>query len=76
MHNFATDQSNRHRHYILIGVLSAVIYLGGIRIFGPVIGFMIGFVSSVLYFGFTKWLWKLEWLHNKGLVTVLNLNGT
>jgi len=76
MHSFSTDQPNRHRRYILIGVISAVIYLGGIRLFGMVIGFTIGLVSSSLYFAFTKWVWKWKWLRRKGLIAVPNLDGT
>lgn len=76
MHNFSTDQPNRHQRYIVIGIATAVIYLGGISVFGPVLGFSMGVVSSALYFGFTRHLWKWEWLHDKGLVAVPNLNGT
>lgn len=75
MHNFSTDQPRRHQRYIVIGVLSALIYLAGIQFFGPVIGFSIGLVSTLLYFIFTKYLWKWEWLHDNGLVAVPNLNG-
>lgn len=75
MHNFSTDQPRRHERYILIGIVSAVIYLGGIQVFGPVLGFSLGIVSSLLYLIFTKYLWKWEWLHEKGLVAVPNLNG-
>lgn len=74
MHNFSTDQANQHQRYILIGILTAVIYLGGIKIFDPIVGFSLGIVSSLLYIGFTRYLWKWEWLHGKGLVAVPNLD--
>lgn len=76
MHNFSTDQPNRHQRYILIGILAAVIYLRGTSFFGPVLGLSLGVVSTVLYLGFTKHLWKWGWLHRRGLVAVPNLNGT
>jgi len=53
MHNFSTDQPNRHQRYIVIGIATAVIYLGGISVFGPVLGLSMGVVSSALYFSFT-----------------------
>lgn len=76
MHSFSTDQPRRHERYILIGVASAGAYLGGIAVFGPVAGLSIGAVSSVLYLGFTRWLWKWDVLHRYGLVSIPDLNGT
>jgi len=76
MHNFSTDQGNRHRRYIIIGTLTAVIYLGAVNLFGPVLGLSLGVVSSILYISFTRYLWKWERLHDYGLVGVPNLNGT
>lgn len=76
MHNFSTDQSNRHRRYILIGILTAIIYFGAIELFGPFLGLSLGVISSILYILFTRYLWKWEWLYDHGVVAVPDLNGT
>jgi len=75
MHSFSTDQGNRHRRYILIGAASALIYLGAIRLFGPIVGVTIGVISTILYIGFTRFLWKWGWLHRHGIINIPNING-
>ena len=75
MHSFSTDQYNRNRLYILIGVISALIYIEGIRRFGLGMGFTIGIISIALYILFVKFIWKWKWLHRWNLVSVPDLNG-
>jgi len=76
MHSFSTDQPNRHRRYILIGIIATVIYLGGIRLLGPIRGLSLGIISSALYIGFTRYLWRWRWLHDNGVISIPDLNGT
>ena len=76
MHSFSTDQPKRHRRYIIIGAISAILYLELPRLIGPIAGISFSLLSTVLYVGFTKYLWKLELLHDVGLVDVPDLNGT
>ncbi|QLH83069.1 hypothetical protein [Halosimplex pelagicum] len=75
MHSFSTDQGDRHQRYILIGVVSTLVYFGGIRLLGPILGLTIGVISTALYIAFTRFLWKWDWLHQHGVIKIPNLNG-
>lgn len=76
MHSFCTDQPQRYRRYILIGILATVAVGFGERFYG-IPGFLsTGALSTVIYFGFTRYIWRWTWLHEKGLIAVPNLNGT
>lgn len=75
MHSFSTDKANRHRQYIIIGIVSAAIYFGAISLYGTA-GVSIGFLSTGIYYAFARYLWKWDYLHRIGIIEVPNLNGT
>lgn len=75
MHNFSTDQPNRHWRYIYLGAASALIFVAGL-LFAGVPGLSFGLISTALYLGFKKYAWKWQFFHRHGLVEIPDLSGT
>lgn len=76
MHNFSTDQPRRNQRYILIGALAVVIIVGAKAAFGTAGALSFGTVSTALYLGYTRYIWRWDVLHENDIVKVPDLNGT
>lgn len=76
MHNFSTDQPRRHYRYIVIGIAATGILLVSQQYFGIAGGVSAGVIATIIYYIFTHWIWKSELLHDLGVISVPNLNGT